>query len=219
MDAEFWHGVWERNSIGFHQDEVHPFLANQLASLISKDDKHVFVPLCGKSLDMVWLAERMTVTGCELSEIACKDFFEEKNLPANISMQGSFARYAFEDITLYQGDFFQLEATQIRTEHGKVDWVFDRAALIALPPQMQQQYVDHLMTFVEQGTRLFLVTLEFPAEEMSGPPFPVHQSDVHTLFKGFNIEEVAEHSLKGKQFARRVFDVSSLVERLYIITR
>jgi len=219
MNESFWHQCWERNSLGFHQETVHPFLEQYLLPLLNKNEtaaqQHVFVPLCGKSLDMVWLAEYMKVTGAELSEIACRDFFSEKDLDYRQKSQLSFNIFSYENVELWQGDFFQLTQQDIT----KIDWVYDRAALIALPESMQQQYAHHLIRFLSDETTLFLVTLEFPSEEMSGPPFAIFENDVARLFSGCNIECIAERNLEDKVFAQRKFNVSYLKERLYLIKR
>ena len=215
--------------MGFHQEEVHPFLSQYLAPLIKKNDQHVFVPLCGKSLDMFWLAEHMKVSGSELSEIACRDFFTDASLEfqtkqsKNNNNEVQFNQYSFDDITLWQGDYFKLSAGQLVAANGTIDWIFDRAALIALPIDMQQAYIKHLINFIGIGTRLFLISVEFPAEEMSGPPFPLTQSQISNLFlsasKKCQIECIASRELVDKRFGQRNFDVSYLVERLYLITK
>lgn len=229
MKASFWHACWEKNSLGFHQTSVHPFLSQQLLPLMSsKTDEcqtgkqqRVLVPLCGKSDDMVWLAEHFDVVGAELSDIACRDFFREKSIevtPTQISdtqTQAAFKQYSFENITLLQGDFFKLSAEQL----SDFDWIYDRAAIIALPKTMQQAYADHLATFISQHSRLFLISLEFPQAELSGPPFPLFEQDINRLFTGFNVKCIAEHELADKTFAQRTFKVSYLREKLYIITR
>jgi thiopurine S-methyltransferase len=133
MNESFWHKCWERNSLGFHQETVHPFLEQYLLPLINesgmKTQQHVFVPLCGKSLDMVWLAEHMKVTGAELSEIACRDFFLEKGLDYRQENEPLFNRFSYDNVELWQGDFFK-STPQLITN---IDWIYDRAALIALP--------------------------------------------------------------------------------------
>ena len=215
MDASFWHKCWERNSLGFHQEEIHPFLIKTMSELIQPNDRHVFVPLCGKSLDMVWLAEHLEVTGAELSEIACRDFFKDKSIEFQQHRSGDFQRYSFENLTLWQGDFFTLANEKLPS----FDWVYDRAALIALPVEMQQQYVDHLLSFMADNTRLLLISLEFPVEEMSGPPFPIFIADIEKLFTNCKIECIATRELPDKRFAQRTFNVSSLVERGYLITK
>ena len=216
MDKVFWHNCWERNTLGFHQQQSHPFLSQYLEQRLLDTDKHVFVPLCGKSLDMVWLAERLQVSGAELSEIACEDFFKENKIPCQRSEQDDFQHFSFDNLTLWQGDFFKLNTDML----AAVDWIYDRAALVALPVKMQQAYVDKLLTFIKPDTRLMLVSVEFPPEEMPGPPFPVFESDIERLFsadKNLKIEKLASVPLKDKRFAQRTFTVSSLVESLYLI--
>jgi len=213
MEKTFWHGVWERNSIGFHQDEVHPFLISQFQSLINNQDKKVFVPLCGKSLDMFFLAEHMNVIGSELSEIACQDFFSEQNIEYQRQVKGSFVQYSYQNISLLQGDFFQLAKKDI----DEVDWIYDRAALIALPESMQVDYVNAIRQLMDAGTKLLLITLEFPVQELTGPPFPVTEQRVNQLFSDFQITLLAEQELSGGKFARRTFDVSYLKEKYFLI--
>ena len=123
MEASFWHRCWENNTIGFHQETIHPFLPNFLESKLSSSDKRVFVPLCGKSLDMFWLAERLDVTGSEVSEIACKDFFAEKGIDCKPLPKDEHVCYQVENIALWQGDFFTLEPSAF----PPFDWIYDRA--------------------------------------------------------------------------------------------
>ncbi|WDE00919.1 thiopurine S-methyltransferase [Thalassomonas actiniarum] len=216
MDKIFWHNCWERNTLGFHQQEIHPFLSRYLEKLLRDEDKHVLVPLCGKSLDMAWLAERMQVSGAELSEIACRDFFQEKDIPYQSRREGDFQLFSYDNLNLWQGDFFKLAPKLL----SGVDWIYDRAALIALPEAMQQAYVDKLLSFMTEDTRILLVSVEYPSEEMPGPPFPVFEQDLRRLFavnKKLKIEKLATLPHEDKRFAQRTFDVSSLAETLYLI--
>ncbi len=215
MKASFWHACWERNSLGFHQTDYHPFLSQYLLPRITSTHQSVFVPLCGKSDDMVWLAEHFEVVGAELSEIACRDFFAEKQLTVTPAVQGRFNCYQHQNLSLWQGDFFQLNAEQFKP----FDWIYDRAAIIALPQEMQQTYVEHLSTFIGSDTILFLISVEFPQQEMSGPPFAIFSDDVARLFSGFDIQCLARHEIADKVFAQRTFDVSYLRETLYLIRR
>lgn len=215
MESAFWHSCWENNTIGFHQQQVNSLLRQYMPSLVKPSDRHVFVPLCGKSLDMYWLAEQLTVTGAELSAIACRDFFADSDVNFKQQTQGDFVCYNGLNISLWQGDFFKLTAKQLKP----VDWIYDRAALIALPKAMQQQYVAHLLSFFQDKTRLLLLTLEFPENEMSGPPFPVFEADLPQLFPGFVVDCLASQAIENKQFAQRIFPVSHLVEKLYLITK
>ena len=177
--------------------------------------ENVLVPLCGKSLDIVWLAQYFNVVGTELSDIACADFFKEHQLTPNVSTVPPHKLYHFENITLWQGDHFKLPLAKL----PKFDWIYDRAALIALPMEMQLYYVKHLTTFLDAGASMLLVSLEFPQEQLEGPPFSIFNNDVSSLFDGYHIEELDQHELPDKQFARRRFNVDYLIERLYLIKR
>ena len=228
MQQNFWHAVWERDSIGFHQDEVHPFLlkhSEQFFGEIPERDsgrvspsttlsEHIFVPLCGKSLDIVWLAQYFNVTGSELSEIACRDFFAEHRLSPVVLQYTHHQAFQFENITLWQGDHFSLSKDGL----PRFDWIYDRAAIIALPKSMQTKYANHLTSFIDDGAKLLLISLEFPEEQLEGPPFPIFNQDVQSLFSGYKIEELDHHELPDKQFARRRFNVDYLIERLYLIS-
>jgi len=215
MKPSFWHKCWQRNSLGFHQETVHPFLEQFLLPRLTSTTEHVFLPLCGKSLDMVWFAQRMKVSGAELSEIACHDFFQEKDLTFELQQRSCFNVYSYENIQLWQGDFFKL----LPADLDKIDWIYDRAAIIALPESMQQQYVQHLSKFVSEHTTLFLISLEFPQEELEGPPFSISSLKVAQLFSDFEVNCIAEHELVDKKFAQRTFNVKKLVERLYLIKK
>ena len=229
MKASFWHACWERNSLGFHQKSIHPFLSQYLLPMITSQAnlpetnkrQTVFVPLCGKSDDMVWLAEHFDVIGAELSDIACRDFFAEKNIAVNPNLitndepKGEFKQYSHQNITIWQGDFFKLSPEQL----PRFDWIYDRAAIIALPQTMQQNYASHLATFISEHTQLFLISLEFPQEELEGPPFAIFEQDIKRLFPGFKVECIAEQALEDKTFAQRKFNVSYLKEKLYLITK
>lgn len=214
MKASFWHACWQKNSLGFHQKSIHPFLRQYLLPRLTQSDQSVFVPLCGKSDDMVWLADHMDVVGAELSEIACRDFFKDKQLPFDTETLKEFTKFSYKNISLFQGDFFELSAAQF----SPFDWIYDRAAIIALPKSMQSRYVKHLASYLTGKTKLFLISLEFPQQELEGPPFALFEDDIRSLFAGFQIECVAEHELADKTFAQRTFDVSYLREKLYIIS-
>ena len=223
MHQGFWHKCWEKQAIGFHQDDVHPFLTGELAQLPINISDNVFVPLCGKSLDMLWWAERCNVIGSELSEIACRDFFKEQGVTVDISEittdssleQGIFTLFQKDNLTIYQGDFFALTASDL----PPIRYIFDRAALVALPQAMQTRYAKHLASYIAADTECYLISVEFPQDEHQGPPFSTDKQTVQSLFTGLNVEEIVSRTLEDKQFAKRSLAVSYLVERLYRITR
>jgi thiopurine S-methyltransferase len=213
MEAQFWLTCWQNNELGFQLDDAHPLLQQCLPALLTGRQR-VLVPLCGKSLDMHYLARFLPVVGAELSAIACRDFFTESGLNADVETLAAFQRYSSSDITLWQGDFFALTAAQI----GECDLVYDRAALIALPPPMRCQYVAKLRQLLPAGATILLISLEYPQHEKQGPPFCVPQDEIRTLFEGCKIEPLATLDLTGKGFARRRFATSLLLEQAYSIT-
>jgi thiopurine S-methyltransferase len=178
MEPDFWHQRWQQNLIGFHQGEVNPYLREYWADLGVPAPARILVPLCGKSQDLLWLSQQgYQVEGVELSELAVRAFFDEQGLSPRQSQQGQWQVWESGRLRLWCGDFFELTAAQL----GRVDAIYDRAALIALPPAMRQAYARHLQAQVGTVPHL-LVTLEYPQGQMDGPPFSVEQSEVETLF-------------------------------------
>lgn len=175
MDEGFWQRRWARNEIGFHLNEVNPYLRRHWPDLRLADGARVLVPLCGKSLDMAWLAQQgHAVLGVELSERAVEDFFREHALGAEVSVEGDFRVYRAGTLEIRCGDFFALSAGDV----ADCQALYDRAALIALPEAMRRRYVEHLEKILPSNCRGLLITLDYPQAEMSGPPFAVSDAEV-----------------------------------------
>lgn len=179
MYAEFWQARWARGEIGFHSAEVNPYLQRHWPGLGLSEGARVLVPLCGKSLDLAWLAgQGYRVLGVELAQKAVEDFFSEQQLQPQISQMGDFALYSAGAVEIYCGDFFALTAQQLEECTG----LYDRAALIALPAEMRARYAAHLTQVLPRGCQGLLVTLDYQQEQMDGPPFAVPDSEVQQLF-------------------------------------
>lgn len=166
---ENWLERWATGNIGFHRADVHPAL---LRHWLPRGGT-VLVPLCGKSLDLRWLAERgHIVIGVELAERAIADFFAEQRLHWR-RRDGVLPAFVAEElpITLYQGDYFAFGGVQC-------DAVYDRAALIALPPELRLAYAAHTDRLLRPAAFRLLVTLEYDQALVSGPPFAVLPAEV-----------------------------------------
>jgi thiopurine S-methyltransferase len=175
VDEGFWQRRWARNEIGFQLNEVNPYLHRHWPGLRLAEGARVFVPLCGKSLDMAWLAEQgFAVLGVELSERAVEDFFAEQGLIAEVTTQGEFEVYRAGALEIRCGDFFSLSRSDLAGCQG----LYDRAALIALPEDMRQRYVEHLANILAPSCQGLLVTLDYEQEQMPGPPFAVSDAEV-----------------------------------------
>ena len=185
MEASFWHDKWERQQIGFHLNEVNPFLTRYWKQL-GLNGGTVLVPLCGKSLDMVWLNQHdHYVVGNELSNAALEGFISEQQLQVNHHNHDTLNCYSNDGYQLWQGDFFNLNEEKL----PRLNAFYDRAALIALPPQMRQRYWAHLASLLQPGTPGLLITLDYPQQQFNGPPFCVTEEEVRQLSEGlFEVE-------------------------------
>ena len=184
MDADFWRQRWQDNQIGFHQDLPTPLLQKHWPAIGAPPGCRVFVPLAGKSRDMLWLAAQgHRVLGVELSQLAVEQFFAEHGLQPDIHETRYGRHYRAGgtqagDIELICGDAFALDAAAL----ADCAAVFDRAALIALPLALRLRYVDELYARLPGECRGLLITLEYPQDEKEGPPFSVTESEVHARF-------------------------------------
>lgn len=175
MQPDFWHQRWTDNQIGFHQSAPTTLLLKHWPALDVPAGATVFVPLCGKSLDMAWLASQgHQVLGVELSRLAVEQFFTEHGLAPEIHESKYGRHYRAGGIEIIHGDAFGLDAQVL----GDCVAVFDRAAMIALPPLMRVRYADELYARLPTGCRGLLVTLEYPRTDRDGPPFAISEDEV-----------------------------------------
>lgn len=217
MQADFWHQRWANNQIGFHQSKANPYLQRHWRQLNIAPGTQVLVPLCGKSLDVSWMAgQGYPVLGVELSEKAVQEFFSEQGLAPQVSQQGAFKVYRADAIEVWCGDFFSLRAEDIGGCHA----LYDRAAIIALPEAMRQRYVEHLNRVLPTECKGLLITLEYDQTQIDGPPFSVPDEEVQNLLSpGWALQlletcDVLEDSPKFLQAG-----VNRLQERVYGMAR
>ncbi len=217
MEPAFWHQRWSENRIGFHQQEFNAHLTDLWSALDVRLGEGVFVPLCGKSLDLLWLAEQgYQVLGVELSATACESFFTENARPFQVENRGPFVAYRDSSITLLAGDFFRLTAECLSDVRG----VYDRAALIALPPGMRIEYARHMAEILPPGCQTLLLGLTYDEEKMAGPPFSVAEGEVHKIFgSGFEVERLAEFLDIEAEEGLQARGLDRMSELVYLLTR
>ncbi|CRM01524.1 MULTISPECIES: thiopurine S-methyltransferase [Pseudomonas] len=213
MEPTFWQERWARNQIGFHLSEVNPYLLQYWPQLDLAEGAKVLVPLCGKSLDLIWLASHgHPVLGIELSELAVEAFFDEQNLTPRITRRGEFKVYQAGSIELWCGDFFALAADAV----ADCTALYDRAALIALPPLMRARYAEHLSGLLQQGCQGLLVTLDYDQTQKAGPPFAVTDDEVRVLFGShWTQRKLAEQDILSESWKFVQDGVTHLDERVY----
>jgi len=189
MQPEFWQQRWQTNQIGFHRDTPLPLLMKHWPILGLATGSRVFVPLCGKSLDMLWLAEQgHHVLGVDLSELAITRFFDERGLSPKTRQSPFGIHYVAGAWELICGDAFALAPEVLQHCAG----IYDRGAMIALPPEMRETYVATTWSRLPAGCQGLLVTLEYPQAEKSGPPFSVEEVELRRRFDGIHTLELLE---------------------------
>ena len=180
-EHEKWHARWAAGRIGFHQPVVNPELVGRWPELVPNAACTVLVPLCGKSLDMLWLHARgHRVIGVELSERACRAFFEENALQYTTREVGQHLIFEADDqrLVLWCGDFFTITDEQL----GRVDAFYDRAAIVALPPECWAQYAHQFDALVSDTATGLMLVFDYPQAEREGPPYSVSATDVSVHF-------------------------------------
>lgn len=218
MDPDFWLKRWQEDRIGWHQPRGHPQLHKWFDRMALPQGEAVLVPLCGKSVDLLWLASRGRPTiGVELSPLAIEGLFREHPLPApRRESRGDFEVYETQSLRLWCGDFFALRAEQLGTVRG----AYDRAALIALPPHMRPVYAARMKALLARDARILLLVLEYDQTRMNGPPFSVPRSEVHALFEpDFEVELLERSSVLDEEPRFREQGLTELHEATYLLRR
>lgn len=233
MDAQYWQQKWADEKIGFHQTEVNKRLVKYWPHVmhnttpISSDpvaepaQSCVFVPLCGKSLDMLWLHQQgHQVLGVELSTRAAKAFFEENDLDFEQSEIDGFSCFSgtahAKGITLMAGNFFEMTAMHTRMCTA----LYDRASMIAMKPEMRADYARQLAMLMPGNSRGILLTISYDQSRMQGPPFSVSDDVARSLLsENFQIQELAHY--QGPERLGNLADrgLETLDERVYLLTR
>ena len=200
MRHRFWAERWQSGQTGWHQEAVNALLVKYWPRLGLPQGCPVFVPLCGKSHDMLWLRRQgHRVIGVEFVESAVRGFFEERGVVWKVAdTPNELPRYSGGGIHIYCGDYLQLSASHLEAAPG----AFDRGALIALPPDMRAVYADHMQRLLPEGARTLLLTLVYDQGKVAGPPFSVPQDELQGLYgqrcriealETFTTDEVPPH--------------------------
>lgn len=216
MQPDFWLQRWQQGQIGFHRDQVMPLLQEHWPSLQVAAGSRVLVPLCGKSLDMHWLAAQgYRVLGVELSPLAVQQFFDEAGLRPERRSSALGEHFSAGPIEILLGDAFTLDDQTLAGIAG----LYDRAALIALPPALRQRYRDTVYMRLPAGCRALLITLEYPQAEKAGPPFSVAQAEVDAFAPAWQVELAERRDILAHEPGFRAEGVSALSTAVYRMRR
>lgn len=222
MDSEYWLQRWRDGRTGWHHDKVMPLLAKHWPTLSVAHDSRVLVPLCGKSLDMLWLAEQgLRVLGADLSPIAIEAFLTENHLHARAHSMADGTHYVVTNppagaIELINGNVFDIAPATLATCHA----FYDRAASIAMPATDRRQFADRVYAKLPAGARGLLITLDYPDGEMDGPPFSVNDAEVHRMFDAhWTAQQLERRDILASQPSFRDSGVTALHTAVYALTR
>jgi thiopurine S-methyltransferase len=206
----FWQHRWETEQTGWHRAVHNDLMVKHWPSIGAPEGCEVLVPLCGKSLDMHWLAEQgHAVVGLELVEQGVKAFFAEAGLSPERTERADHTAYSAVPFTLLNGDVLELAAGTVQADA----W-YDRAAMIALPDTVRAAYVQQLRQQTKPGAVGLLITFAYAQEEMDGPPFALLDEDVHRYFaEGFEVERLEKVDLDDEK-GRGVSWITSSVFKL-----
>ena len=217
MQPQFWHDRWRTGQIGFHQSAVDRHLRRHWPELGLSNSSRVFVPLCGKSLDLLWLRERgHSVAGVELSAVALEYFCMEQGVLATRRTLDHFDVYEAERVELYRGDFFKLAPELL----GTFSAIYDRASLISWTPELRSAYVAQVAALSKPGTLTLLIVMEYPQAQMPGPPFSISAEDIDRLYSETHaIQQLSRHDILANEPRLRSRGLTQLHEVCYRLTR
>ena len=201
-----WLDRWQNSNTGFHLNEINPNLLEFWPALSAQPGDSVFVPLCGKSLDMLWLQQQnLQVSGAELSPIAVEAFFTENKIRVHREKLEQHERWHTNQLEIFMGDFFSLPSGAIEAQY-----IYDRASLIALPPEWQPKYTEQLINIAPDVEKILLSTLAYDTSKLQGPPFSTSEDLVQQLFAPhFHIEVLAKKEVEpSERFRKRGMDTA-----------
>ena len=217
METEFWKKRWRTNEVGWHASVTNRHLERFVSTLGPVGGNHTLVPLCGKSLDMDFLARQgRSVFGIDVSPVACRSFFEETGRRPTERQTESGKVLEGDGVTLLCQDLFAIQPGGL----PEIGACYDRACLIALAPPQRRRYATWLRDVLSVGTPYLLITVEYPPNQKNGPPFTVPMEEVRELFEAdFDIEVVHRADIVDEAPKYREWGVTSLIETVYTMRR
>ena len=194
MDPEFWLRRWENQETAWQESKPNPVLVTHIHQLALAKGRRLFLPLCGKTLDISWLLSRgYRVSGAELSQLAVEQLFMDLGVQPDIASAGELEQWSATDLDIFVGDIFALSKKAL----GRVDAIYDRAALVALPADIRSRYTEHLMALTSKAPQL-LVCYDYDQHLMDGPPFSVTGDEIRRHYaKTYDVRLLASTDVSG----------------------
>ncbi len=205
-----WHSHWTRKSPGFHEGQVNSYLQQFLPLYNLQPGDTIFMPLCGKSVDILWLSQQgYQVIGVELSKIAIESFFAESEIDFVKVQHDKLVAYEAPGITLYLGDYMNMQADTLTD----CKLVYDRASIVAIESFNRKSYKRKMLELISPATPMLLVTLDYDQSVMHGPPFSVPVNEIAELYQPEYRLELLQSSEQIEERPKwREIGLESLVE-------
>lgn len=212
-----WLKRWDDNQIGWHKCYFNKRLVKFLPKLELQSNSTIFIPLCGKTLDILYILDKgYKVIAVELSELAVTDFFKENNIDFKVKKKNNFLVFKAKNLRIYCGDIFDLTKDELKN----ISAIYDRAAIIALSYELRQKYVEHLTGIITNQFKWLLLTMDYPQGQKDGPPYALNFAEIKTLFaKNFDLiqlESIEDLKNEPKFIAS---NVDFLKKETYLLTK
>lgn len=217
MESEFWHSRWSEGRIGFHQAEYNGHLQRLAETMPKSQGGRVLVPLSGKTKDLTFLtAQGHEVVAVEIVHKGASAYYEEADVAFDSHHDFGYPLLHGGGVQTHVADFFSVDPGT----HGPFDWVYDRAALVALPPELRKRYVPHMLRFLEPGGQVLLLTFGYDQDKMAGPPFAVLDEEVQGLFEGKGtLDRIAHEDILDRAERFRRAGLTRLTESVWRFTK
>jgi len=204
MDKEFWIRRWQDGLTGWHCKDFNKSLVTNAQTIFMDQSLPIFVPLCGKSRDMLWLLKQgYSVVACELSHKAVLEFFTENQIPYSVTSTPAFQVFTScnvqQPIKILQGDIFQLSGEVL----GAISGIYDRAAYIALNQEQRKEYAK-IISKIGHNKPILLETIDYPQCKVDGPPFSISRQEITAYFSLKKIACLVEDPCEKMQSPRFV---------------
>jgi|TARA_B110000238_G_scaffold191472_1_gene225717 thiopurine S-methyltransferase len=204
-----WRDRWKDNRIGWHQELGNASLKKHWSPV--NRSCTVLVPLCGKSKDLVWLANLgHRVIGIEVSEIGARAFFLENNLIYKESTYKNLKIFEAINIqiSIYCGDYFDYDLCDAEA-------LYDRGSIVAIRPEIRSSYVHHMKSLLGQEAYKFIISLEYAEGFVEGPPYSIKPVEMLSYWSDL-IEKDSYNDIENSSPKFRKSGLNQVIETVWV---
>eukprot|EP01061_Rhynchopus_euleeides_P017456 TRINITY_DN29009_c0_g1_i1.p1 TRINITY_DN29009_c0_g1~~TRINITY_DN29009_c0_g1_i1.p1 ORF type:complete len:251 (+),score=104.53 TRINITY_DN29009_c0_g1_i1:59-754(+) len=197
LSLEYWNQRWQDGSTGWRNAENEPegppfadnvsFAEGALEQKVLCEGKSAFVPLCGDSNVVLYLAEQgMTVVGLDGSAIAVQQ------LKARVAEASEDVQ---KRVHLVEGDFYaflpgsEMHLGSTAKNIKQFDFIYDRASFVAIDPARRDEYKSLMEAWTSPGAVYYFEAIQRkPSLVKEGPPHHTPYETVETHFPTWRVK-------------------------------